>query len=184
MRSILFFVAACATAGQPFTPADWWDWRDLSAGRINADGTSVVYVESWNQRDGDRECSNLWTVSTARAAGGGGVAPRRLTDGPWRDTSPAWSPDGVSIAYLSDRDATPQIRVHRLDSGDDRQITRLETPPLSVAWSPDGKSLAYTARAEGPGPAPVWAPAAILPLLRRPPARVRLYVIPVSSGTA
>ena len=68
MRSahcLLFVVAACAPAGQLFTPADWWDWRDLSAPRINAEGTSVVYVESWNLRDGDRTCSNLWTVSTA-----------------------------------------------------------------------------------------------------------------------
>src|ERR1035438_2015133 len=76
---LLFFVAVCAPASQRFAPGDWWDWRDLSAPRINAEGTSVVYVESWNLRDGDRACSNLWTVSTAS-----GAAPRRLTHGPWR----------------------------------------------------------------------------------------------------
>src|ERR1039457_6058877 len=70
---LLFFVASCAPAGQPFTPGDWWDFRDISAPRINAEGTSVVYVESWNLRDGDRACSNLWTVS---ATGGGGAGPR------------------------------------------------------------------------------------------------------------
>ena len=181
MRSahyLLFFVAACAPAGQPFAPGDWWEWRDLSAPRINAEGTSVVYVESWNLRDGDRTCSNLWTVSTAS-----GAKPRRLTDGPWRDTSPAWSPDGASIAFLSDRDGAPQIWVRRLDSTADRRITSLETPPLTVAWSPDGASLAFTARVAQSLPPAAWAPAAILPMLRRPAPRVQLFVIPAAGGT-
>ena len=181
MRSahcLLFFVAACSPAGQPFTPGDWWDFRDISAPRINAEGTSVVYVESWNLRDGDRASSNLWTVSMTAGAG---VAPRRLTDGPWRDRSPAWSPDGAAIAFLSDRDGTPQIWVRRLDSHADRRITSLEAPPLTVAWSPDGASLAFTARVTGPRPA-AWAPAAILPFLR-PVDRVQLLVIPAAGGT-
>ena len=180
MRSvhcILFFAAACAPASQPFTPGDWWDWRDITAPRINADGTSVVYVESWNLREGDRTCSNLWTVSSA------GAAPRRLTDGPWRDTAPAWSPDGASLAFLSDRDGSPQIWVRRLDSGVDRRITSLPALPLTVAWSPDGASLAFTAGATAPSPPAAWAPAAILPMLRRPAARVQLFVIPAAGGT-
>jgi acylaminoacyl-peptidase len=164
-------------AGQPFTAADWWDWRDIDSPRINAAGTVVVYAERWNLREGDRVCANLWTVPTT------GGAPRRLTDGRWRDSSPVWSADGGGVAYLSDRDGTTQIWVHRLDSGNDRQVTNLESPPLTVAWSPDGSSLAYTAHlAESPYAA--WAPAAILPLLRRPTARTQLFVISVAGGKA
>jgi dipeptidyl aminopeptidase/acylaminoacyl peptidase len=175
---VLLFVASCVHAGQPFTPADWWNWRDIGSPRINAEGTAVVYVESWNLRDGDRACSNLWTVS---ATGG---APRRLTEGAWSDTSPAWAPDGASLAFISDREGSPQIWVRRLDSAADRRITHLEVPPLTVAWSPDGKSLAYTARVAEALPVAAWAPAAILPLLRRPAARAQLFVIPVAGGTA
>jgi acylaminoacyl-peptidase len=174
---LLFFAATCAPAGQPFTPVDWWDWRDISAPRINAEGTSVVYVGSWNLRERDLTYSNLWTVSTAS-----GAAPRRLTDGPWRDTSPAWSPDGAAIAFLSDRDGRPQIWVRRLDSAVDRRITSLEAPPLTVAWSPDSAALAFTARVKGPDPPAAWAPAAILPMLRRPAAHVQLFVIPAAGG--
>jgi acylaminoacyl-peptidase len=175
---LLFFAVQCLHAGQPFTPADWWNWRDIAMPRINADGTVVVYVESWNLRDGDRACSNLRTVTTA------GGAPRRLTDGPWRDTLPAWSPDGVSLAYVSDRDGTPQISVLRLDSGAGERITHLEAPPLALAWSPDGRWLAFTARTAGAPPAAAWAPAAILSLLRRPAPRAQLFVIPAAGGTA
>ena len=173
---LLVLAAHCAHAGQPFTPADWWNWRDIGAPRINSEGTAVVYVESWNLRESDRACASLWTVATA------GGAPRRLTDGPWRDTLPAWSPDGGRMAYVSDRDGTPQIRVRRLDSGADERITRLEAPPLTVAWSPDGRSLAFTARASEAPPAASWAPAAILPLLRRPAPHVQLFVVPAAGG--
>ena len=108
--------------------------------------------------------------------------PRRLTDGPWRDSSPAWSPGGDGVAFLSDRDGTTQIWVRRLDNAADRQVTHLESPPLTVAWSPDGASLAYTARLAESPPSAAWAPAAILPLLRRPAARVQLFVIPAAGG--
>src|ERR1017187_911760 len=119
---LLFFVAVRAHAGQPFTPGDWWNWRDIGTPRINPEGTAVVYVESWNLRDGDRVCANLWTVPIAGGAAGG--AARRLTDGPWRDTSPAWSSDGAWLAYISDRDGSAQIWVRRLDSGGDRSAER------------------------------------------------------------
>jgi acylaminoacyl-peptidase len=175
---LLFFAARCAPAGQPFTPADWWNWRDIGTPRINSEGTAVVYVESWNLRDGDRACANLWTVATA------GGTPRRLTDGPWRDNSPTWSPDGASLAYLSDRDGTPQIWVRRLDSAAGQRITRLEAPPLTIAWSPDGTLLAYTAPTVQAPPAAPWAPAAILPFLRRAAARVQLFVVPAVPSAA
>lgn len=174
---LLLLVAPCAHAGQPFTPGDWWRWRDIAAPRINPEGTSVVYVESWNLREGDRECANLWTVATT------GGAPRRLTEGRWRDAWPAWSPDGGRVAYVSDRDGTPQIWVRRLDVSGDQQVTHFESPPLTVAWSPDGVSLAFTAR-KAEAPRAAWAPAGILPLLRGPVARVQLFVIPAAGGTA
>ena len=164
-------------AGQPLTPADWWNWRDIDAPRINSEGSSVVYVERWNLRDADRICSNLWTVATS------GGPPRRLTEGSWQDTAPAWSPDGGSIAYFSDRDGKRQIWIRSLATPTDLRITNLEDSPLSVAWSPDGKSLAFTARLAEPPPSAAWAPAAILPLLRRPAARVQLFVIPAAGGT-
>lgn len=178
MRSALYLllVAPCVYAGQPFTPADWWNWRDIACPRINAAGTVVVYAERWNLRDDDRVCANLWTVATAAGT------PRKLTDGPWRDSSPAFSPGGDRVAFLSDRDGTTQIWVRRLDNAADRQVTHLESPPLTVAWSPDGKSLAYTARLAEAPPSAAWAPASILPLLLRPAARAQLFVVAAGGG--
>ncbi|MEO8594762.1 MAG: prolyl oligopeptidase family serine peptidase [Candidatus Solibacter sp.] len=169
-------LAAWAHAGQPFATADWWQWRDIASPRINADGTAVVYVETWNRREDDRFCGNLWTVP----ANGG--APRRLTEGAWRDALPVWSPDGARIAYLSDRGGTPQIRVRRLDGAADIEVTRGDASPLTVAWSPDGKWLAYTARVTAK-PDAAWASPALLPFIRKAAARVQLFVIAAGGGS-
>jgi len=59
--------------------------------------------------------------------------------------SPALSPDGMTLAVVSDRDGAPRVWLHpvtqpgppvRLDTGDD--------PVRSVSWSPDGEWLCLT----------------------------------------
>jgi tricorn protease len=67
-----------------------------------------------------------------------------------RETSPAWSPDGQWIAYLSDRTGEYEIWLRRSDgSGEERRVTRdgdvWRFPPL---WSPDSKKLAFADKKE------------------------------------
>jgi dipeptidyl aminopeptidase/acylaminoacyl peptidase len=86
----------------------------------------------------DLSRSNLWLVDIE------GTRVRELTHGNWRDFSPAWSPDGKKIAFLSDRDETTQIYVMWLDTREVAQLTHLERSPEDLRWSPDGKNLAFT----------------------------------------
>jgi tricorn protease len=71
---------------------------------------------------------------------------RNLTSTPGvREVSPTWSPDGRTIAYLSDRTGEYEIYVRPADgSGAERRVTTdggvWRFPP---AWSPDSKKLAY-----------------------------------------
>lgn len=67
----------------------------------------------------------------------------RLTAGPWRDTHPAVSPDGRSLAFVSNRDGPWDLYSLSLDSG---EVTRLTDSPDydgAPSWSPDGLWLAY-----------------------------------------
>src|SRR5436309_12648166 len=112
---------ACAplalAASQPFSLDDWWVLRAACDPRISADGSRVVYVETWNDRDRDAFGSSLWTVTATLpgapmgAGSNPGKGPSQLTHGPWRDFSPRWSFDGTRLAYLSDRGGKTQIRV-------------------------------------------------------------------------
>ncbi|HEX4546529.1 MAG TPA: S9 family peptidase [Candidatus Acidoferrum sp.] len=78
----------------------------------------------------------------------------QITSGDFDDTEPAWSPDGKSLAFTSNRstpdpDATrdSNIWVVAADNTDKgahlTQITTNPAPDASPTWSPDGKSIAY-----------------------------------------
>jgi Tol biopolymer transport system component/imidazolonepropionase-like amidohydrolase len=72
-----------------------------------------------------------------------GGTPRRLTTDPAVETEPAWSPDGKSLAYSSDRGGSMNIWIRDMQSGTDRQLTRLQVASMMPAWSPDGSRIAF-----------------------------------------
>src|SRR5213076_701160 len=59
--------------------------------------------------------------------------------------SPAWSPDGSRLAFISDRTDKRQLYLIDPRGGEADALTSLEDGITSFAWSPDGKSIAYTA---------------------------------------
>ncbi|MBN2384187.1 PD40 domain-containing protein [bacterium] len=69
---------------------------------------------------------------------------RRLTTSAARDYRPVWSPDGLSLAFISDRDGTRNIwRISHLGT-DLEQITFFKDRDIvDVCWSPDGQWLAF-----------------------------------------
>jgi Tol biopolymer transport system component len=67
----------------------------------------------------------------------------RLTFDVGLQTDAAFSPDGRSIAYASDRAGNFDIWLQPLDGGEARQITNSPAPDTQPAWSPDGKSIVF-----------------------------------------
>jgi Tol biopolymer transport system component len=77
----------------------------------------------------------------------GGGTPLRLTSGLNQDRSPAWSPDGRSIAFLRVFNSASAIYVIPALGGPERKIAegRFAIEDLfarTIAWSPDGRFLA------------------------------------------
>jgi TolB protein len=58
--------------------------------------------------------------------------------------SPAWSPDGQWLAYVSFENRVSAIFVQRLRTGERRQISARAGINGAPAWSPDGQRLALT----------------------------------------
>jgi TolB protein len=58
--------------------------------------------------------------------------------------SPAWSPDGQSLAYVSFDHRLPSVYVQTLATGDKRVVSARAGVNQAPAWSPDGKKLALT----------------------------------------
>jgi dipeptidyl aminopeptidase/acylaminoacyl peptidase len=87
---------------------------------------------------------HIWVV------GLDGTPPVQITDGPWDDGQPAWSPDGREIAFISDRSDERDrhfeggaLHVVDVARGEVRRLTVESGRARSPAWSPDGGWIAY-----------------------------------------
>ena len=58
--------------------------------------------------------------------------------------SPAWSPDGKSLAYVSFEDKASAIFVQTVLTGERRRVSARAGINGAPAWSPAGKMLAIT----------------------------------------
>lgn len=63
--------------------------------------------------------------------------------------SPAWSPSGSHLAYVSFESRKPVIFVHDVATGKRRLVANFKGSNSAPAWSPDGKTLAVTLSRDG-----------------------------------
>ncbi len=65
-----------------------------------------------------------------------------VTSSPEPLISPAWSPDGRRLAYVSFEDKKPVVYVQNLADGYRRAVAKFRGSNSAPAWSPDGRRLA------------------------------------------
>ncbi len=149
-------------------PEDLYDLRVPTDLAISPDGRYVAFgVKSVAPgKDGYR--TSLWI-----AAADGSSPARQLTAGTKNDTTPRWSPDGRTLAFLSDRGGVlqaggggakpgkaeaPKEGVTQVwllpfaDGGEARQLTDLPKDVSGLSWSPDGRRLVIVSGAASTTP--------------------------------
>jgi dipeptidyl aminopeptidase/acylaminoacyl peptidase len=104
---------------------------------VSPDSKWVAYMVSTPDLDANRNASNIWIVPAD-----GGESLQLTQSG--HDSSPVWSPDGKTIAFLSSRSGESQVYLLSMEGGEARPLTHLSTGADIVKWSPDGKMIAFT----------------------------------------
>lgn len=136
-----FAVALCSqaqtAAKHALTFDDLIKLHRISGATVTKDGKWVAYTVSTPDLEANRNVSNIWIISTS------GGEPTQVTQG-GRDSSPAWSPDGKTLAFLSARDGNSQVYLLSLAGGEAQKLTKLSTGADLFHWSPDGKTIAFT----------------------------------------
>ena len=131
------------------------DLDTVAAPAISPDGASIAYVRAGVDPDSLRRHSHIEFVPFAGTTENSPA--RRLTAGPL-DSTPTWSPDGRTLAFLRSQrseDGTisqAQLWILPADGGESTQLTDLRGTVRSITWLPDSSALIAAAEVDPNAP--------------------------------
>ena len=117
------FLFAASAIAEPFTADHLVRLDRVGAPVLSPDGSKVVYTVRKTDMEANKGRVNLWWTNVSDGQ------THRLTNGEANDTSPAFSPDGSHVYFLSSRDESSQVWRISLAGGKLEQVTHL---PLDV----------------------------------------------------
>jgi len=119
------------------TAEDLYRFQLVMDARISPNGKQVIMAVQRVAHKTEKKYTNLWLVSTT------GGRPQQFTYGDQVDTMPRWSPNGSSIAFLSNRKDGKAMQIYTIpvDGGEARPLTDLKGNIGDFSWSPDGKTV-------------------------------------------
>lgn len=137
-------------APRQWTLDDILSLRGVSDPQISPDGHRIAYVVQELKPDGSEYQTDIWLADAETGAS------RRIVDSPVADESPRWSPDGRTLAFLSDRprpgappaadgpdEGKRQIWLLPLAGGEAQILTAAPGGVTQFEWSKDGRFVAY-----------------------------------------
>ncbi|KAB2899105.1 MAG: S9 family peptidase [Kofleriaceae bacterium] len=125
-----------AAAARGATVDDLLAMQRIAEPAVSPDGKWVAFSVRDTDLDANRGRFDVWL-----AAVDGGSPARRLTTSPDADTSPAWSPDGAWLYFLSSRGGSSQVWRIAVAGGEAEQVTKLPLDVGGFELFPDGRRM-------------------------------------------
>jgi dipeptidyl aminopeptidase/acylaminoacyl peptidase len=131
-----------AQTGVPFSAERSWQVQRIGGPAITPDGRIIVAPVTRYDMTENKGLTDLWLWSAD------GSVQRALTTNPASESSPVISPDGKSIAFVSQRngDVAPQLYLMSFSGGEPSRLTNVPTGVAQPKWFPDGKHVAFLSR--------------------------------------
>jgi eukaryotic-like serine/threonine-protein kinase len=125
-------------------------WMDRAGKVLAIVGDPAEYTDPHLSADGQKLAvsidsgeggNNLWVLDSQHGT------RSRITFGAGSNGTVAWSPDGKTLIYSSNRGGAYQLYEQPADgSGEAKRLTGSANPEISATWSRDGKFVAYVER--------------------------------------
>ena len=138
----------CLLASLPaFAAPRGFEVRDMvaldrvSSPTLSPDGSMVVFAKRVMDKDVVKASTGLWMRNLLSRDM---APPRQFTPEGWNVNSPAFSPDGKSVYFLSAKSGTQQLYSMPLQGGKPRQLTAFALDVGSYQLSPDGTQLLFS----------------------------------------
>jgi len=154
LAAVLLFLPALLAADSPITPKDFIKFTYPGDIAVAPDGNRVAYTVRHADLEKSEWQTHLWLYDVSQAN------RRQLTFSGADNYSPAWSPDGNWLTFLSERDPyrepddrvseSTQLWVLPIDGGEARQWTVSRTSIRDYQWLPGGNEIIFLADSPKP----------------------------------
>lgn len=187
--------SAAQGARGPWTPEDLiYGLTPVGDPQISPDGELIAHTLTRTSKETGKSETDIYLMARD------GSNARRITYGGKKNGTPRWSPDGTTLAFISDRDGgngkMSTLCLLPLTGGEARPLTSHLNAITAPAWSPDGTKIAYvtTVDPENPNeePRPEDAPPPVRVTTRYDykqdnrgyvgDARSQVFIVEVESG--
>ncbi len=134
----LILCAGANAAKRAFTIEDLYRLRPVKDLILSPDGRTVIVTVTDRNLPKAQSSSHIWMIDATSGA------TRQLTFHEKGESSPALSPDGKQLAFISARDGAANLFLLPLDGGEAHKLTDISTGAADPLWSPDGKWIAFS----------------------------------------